>query len=235
MPVRSPLTSVTAALSMATSVPVPIAIPTSAAARAGASLIPSPAMATRRPSSRRLLTPSPVCLPAAPLQCTSSIPPTCSATASAVIRLSPVIMTSRTPALRSALTALAATFLDRIGDAQQARKLCRQSPTNITPWPFDAQYASALSSQRSPESAPLSSKKALVADGDLAARQPFPVITLARDARRNLLTVGMLDAAFLRAVDDGLRQRMFATLLESCSQRKEFALIEPGPARHTLD
>src|ERR1043166_23990 len=43
MPRRSPLTSVTSALSIATSVPVPIAMPTSAAAKAGASLIPSPA------------------------------------------------------------------------------------------------------------------------------------------------------------------------------------------------
>src|SRR6266571_3669519 len=46
IPIRSPLTSVIPALSMATSVPVPIAMPTSAAAKAGASLIPSPAMAT---------------------------------------------------------------------------------------------------------------------------------------------------------------------------------------------
>src|SRR5216684_6738722 len=46
MPPKSPFSSVTPALSIATSVPVPIAIPTSAAARAGASLTPSPAMAT---------------------------------------------------------------------------------------------------------------------------------------------------------------------------------------------
>ena len=52
MPRRSPLTSVTEALSMATSVPVPIAMPTSAAASAGASLTPSPAIATARPSWR---------------------------------------------------------------------------------------------------------------------------------------------------------------------------------------
>ena len=38
---------------MATSVPVPMAMPTSAAARAGASLTPSPAMATTRPSACR--------------------------------------------------------------------------------------------------------------------------------------------------------------------------------------
>ena len=50
MPVRSPLSSVTPALSMATSVPVPMAMPTSAAASAGASLTPSPAIATTRPS-----------------------------------------------------------------------------------------------------------------------------------------------------------------------------------------
>ena len=41
------------ALSMATSVPVPMAMPTSAAASAGASLMPSPAMATMRPSCRK--------------------------------------------------------------------------------------------------------------------------------------------------------------------------------------
>ena len=55
MPVRSPLSRVTPALSMATSVPVPMAMPTSAAARAGASLTPSPAMATTRPSARSAL------------------------------------------------------------------------------------------------------------------------------------------------------------------------------------
>ena len=41
---------------MATSVPVPIASPTSAAASAGASLTPSPANPTTRPSSRNRLT-----------------------------------------------------------------------------------------------------------------------------------------------------------------------------------
>jgi hypothetical protein len=39
-----------AGASMATSVPVPIAIPTSAAANAGASFTPSPAIATTRPA-----------------------------------------------------------------------------------------------------------------------------------------------------------------------------------------
>ena len=49
MPRRSPFTRVMPALSMATSVPVPIAMPTSARASAGASLMPSPAIATTWP------------------------------------------------------------------------------------------------------------------------------------------------------------------------------------------
>jgi len=52
MPSRSPFTSVTLALSSATSAPVPIAMPTSARASAGASFTPSPAMATTRPLPR---------------------------------------------------------------------------------------------------------------------------------------------------------------------------------------
>ena len=50
IPRKSPLTSVICALLIATSVPVPIAMPTSALASAGASLMPSPAIATTRPS-----------------------------------------------------------------------------------------------------------------------------------------------------------------------------------------
>src|ERR1700682_6558509 len=52
MPMRSPLTSVTPALAMAMSVPPPMAMPTSAEASAGASLMPSPAMATILPARR---------------------------------------------------------------------------------------------------------------------------------------------------------------------------------------
>ena len=47
----SPPTSVTSDASMATSVPVPMATPRSAWASAGASLMPSPTMATLRPAA----------------------------------------------------------------------------------------------------------------------------------------------------------------------------------------
>ena len=49
MPRRSPPIRVTSEAAMATSVPVPMAMPRSAWARAGASLIPSPTMATVLP------------------------------------------------------------------------------------------------------------------------------------------------------------------------------------------
>ena len=55
MPRRSPLTKVRCAECIATSVPVPIAMPTSAFASAGASLMPSPAIATLRPSACKRL------------------------------------------------------------------------------------------------------------------------------------------------------------------------------------
>jgi transposase InsO family protein len=52
IPARSTFTSVTPALWIATSVLVPVAIPTSASAMAGASFTPSPAMATIFPAPR---------------------------------------------------------------------------------------------------------------------------------------------------------------------------------------
>ena len=52
MAVRSEVLSVTEEASMAMSVPSPMEMPMSAAARAGASLMPSPTMATMWPSLR---------------------------------------------------------------------------------------------------------------------------------------------------------------------------------------
>ena len=58
---RSPRMRVTSDASMAMSVPVPMAIPTSAWARAGASLMPSPTMATCRPCCCSFFTSSAFC------------------------------------------------------------------------------------------------------------------------------------------------------------------------------
>ena len=79
------------AVSMATSVPAPMAMPRSACASAGASLTPSPTIATNLPSSCS-------CLTSSALSCGQDLGedarrcPSSRATASAVRRLSPVIM-----------------------------------------------------------------------------------------------------------------------------------------------
>ena len=122
MPRRSPPSSVTPADSIATSVPVPIAIPTSAAASAGASLTPSPAMATTRPSFRRPFD-QPCPCPAAELpprfrRCRAG-----GATASAVARLSPVSITTRTPAVLERAKRVGRGRLDRVGDRHHAGRL----------------------------------------------------------------------------------------------------------------
>ena len=95
MPRRSPRTRTTPALCMATSVPAPIAIPTFADASAGASLIPSPVMATDMPCARRRRTISTFCS-GRTSDSTSSMP-SLPATSSALGRVSPVSIVSRTP------------------------------------------------------------------------------------------------------------------------------------------
>ena len=109
IPRKSPLTSVTWALFIATSVPVPIAIPTSALAKAGASLIPSPAIATMRPSFCNLLTSSSLSA-GLTSPCTSSIPRR-AATERAVVRPSPVAITIRSPASFRVASASGVLFL----------------------------------------------------------------------------------------------------------------------------
>jgi hypothetical protein len=88
---RSPCTSVMPALSMATSVPVPIAMPTVASASAGASLMPSPAIATILPRlCRSRITAR---FSAGNTSARTSSSPSERPTASAVVRLSPVSIT----------------------------------------------------------------------------------------------------------------------------------------------
>src|SRR3990167_2461619 len=103
MPRKSPFTSVTWPLFMATSVPVPIATPTSALASAGASLMPSPAMATMCPSFWSLSTSASLSA-GLTSPCTSSMP-SLAPTALAVVRPSPVAITMRRPLVCKVLMA----------------------------------------------------------------------------------------------------------------------------------
>ena len=103
MPVRSPFSRVSPALSIATSVPDPMAMPTSAAASAGASLTPSPAIATTRPCAFKSATTW--LLRSGRISASTSVMPSFAATARAVTLLSPVNITTRMPDLRKASSA----------------------------------------------------------------------------------------------------------------------------------
>ena len=129
MPRRSPLTRVTWALDMATSVPVPMAMPTSALASAGASLMPSPAIATLRPSGLQPLDQRGLVFRRTS-PWTSSMP-SARATACAVVAPSPVAITTRSPlACNAAIVGLAE---DLIGSATASSPNKRPSPArNIT-------------------------------------------------------------------------------------------------------
>ena len=105
--------------SIATSVPVPIARPRSACARAGASLTPSPTIATTRPSPCRRAHDVGLVGRAAPRRSPRRCP-TSAATARAVAALSPVSSTGRRPRPRSRRDRLGAGRLDRVRDHQQA-------------------------------------------------------------------------------------------------------------------
>ncbi|MNY42825.1 hypothetical protein D3C86_1777500 [compost metagenome] len=95
IPCKSPFTNVILALSMATSVPVPIAIPILAWANAGASFIPSPAIATILPSACNFLIS--LSLSSGKHPALYDAKPNSSATALAVFSLSPVSITTSTP------------------------------------------------------------------------------------------------------------------------------------------
>ena len=128
----------TCALSIAMSVPVPMAMPTSARASAGASLMPSPAIATRRPCA---------CRRAIDIRFVLRLHfgddfvdrQSCSRRPAAVAALSPVSMTRRRPSALSA--ASAAGVVSLIG-----------SPTAMAPGQLavDAQedHGAALRAQR---------------------------------------------------------------------------------------
>ncbi len=140
-PCSEPRIKVTSALSMATSVPEPMAKPTSAWANAGASLMPSPVMPTISPSACKAFTLSDLCSGSTSAN-TSSIP-TCLATARAVVSLSPVIITNRKPcrcsrriastesSLMGSATAMAANSLEALAKYISVQPCSAMSPDNV--------------------------------------------------------------------------------------------------------
>ena len=99
---RRLLTRTTDAASIATSVPAPMAIPVSARVSAGASLIPSPTMATLPCSFSLRISAS---LPSGSTPAMTSSTPACAPMAFAVRSLSPVSIMTRIPMSRNSATA----------------------------------------------------------------------------------------------------------------------------------
>ena len=145
MPRKSPFTRVTPALCMATSVPVPMAMPTSAAASAGASLMPSPAIATLRPLAISALTCA--ALSSGSTSAMASSIPSLRATASAVLRESPVSITTRMPVRFSA--AMASAVVSLIGSATESMPVTASPMANSTTVVPSARWRSASPCQRS--------------------------------------------------------------------------------------
>ena len=111
MPRRSPPIRVMSEAAMATSAPVPMAMPRSAWARAAASLMPSPAIATTWPCSCSAVTLA--ALSAGSTSASTWVMPTWAATAWAVAALSPVIIHTSRPSASSWAIGLGGLGLDR--------------------------------------------------------------------------------------------------------------------------
>ena len=112
--------STTSAASSATSAPAPMAMPTSARVSAGASLMPSPTIATLPRSRRRRISAS---LPSGSTPAITRSTPAAAPMARAVRSLSPVSMTTSMPIFRSSRTACGLSGLMTSATAMTPRSL----------------------------------------------------------------------------------------------------------------
>ena len=145
---------------MAMSVPAPMAMPTSACIRAGASLMPSPTIATRWPWAWRARTCS-AFSPGNTWARTLSIP-TAEATARAVRSWSPVIITGSSPT--ALIRAMASRASSLTGSAMATRPTTVGRPPSVATPTSTTVLASACKRSKSARtgvrSAPRSAKKA---------------------------------------------------------------------------
>ena len=214
---------------MATSVPVPIAIPTSAAASAGASLTPSPAIATTRPSACRRRTTS--ALRSGSTSASTRSIPTARATTSAAARLSPVSITISRPSARSARIASARLGLD-------ADRRPRRAPRRRRPRPAARRCApsrrSVSASASKPEtSTPDAARNAGCpeherASLDVPAHSPPRLGGEVRDRRQR-------ESALAGGRDDRGRERVLAALLEARRQAQRLGVVGAGRTGDTRD
>jgi len=159
---------------MATSVPDPSARPRSAAARAGASLTPSPTIATGRP-------PAWICamtaaLPSGMVPAMTSSMPTAAATARAVASLSPVSRTGCRPSARSRVTAARADGLT-VSATATAPRTAPSQPISTAVRPYrshDNRWSERASGTRMPRSANSCSRPMMTSCPSTVPRAPSP-------------------------------------------------------------
>src|SRR6266568_4679315 len=188
-PSRSPPSRVRSLASMATSVPLPMAIPRSAWTSAGASLTPSPTIATVLPwACRRAISPT---LSAGMTSASARSMPTLAAIAAAVVWLSPVSMATSRPMACSRATCSAAPGLSVSATASTPRTSPSQ-PAHTTVLPCRSSRSAAASNPSgtpSPASAASLRRPTHTVTGGwpgvaaTAARTPAPASARWRESR----------------------------------------------------
>ena len=214
MPRRSPPTRVMSEAAMATSVPVPIAMPRSAVASAGASLMPSPTNPTTCPASRRAVTCA--AFSAGSTSATTWSMPTAEAMACAVAVLSPVsIHTSSPSAFSWAMASAEVGFTVSATATRPARVPSTATYIGVCPLAARAAASSASGVVSTPTrsiSLAFPTATASVADegGDAVARDRVEV-----DGRCQL------EAGVAGGSDDGFGDRVLAADLGGGDQGQE--------------
>ena len=151
-----------------------MAMPTSAAASAGASLTPSPAIATFEPFAFRSSTRA--CLPSGVRSAWMDSMSTCSATAAAVSALSPVAMRMWRPCFASAWMASAAPGLMGSATARRpARRPSRDTKRAVLPLVRKPSAAATRASGSIPSSPIIAWFPNATSRPDTLPRTPFPV------------------------------------------------------------
>ena len=193
--------------------------------------MPSPAIATTRPSAWSCLTTSRLVRPAAPRRRTSSMPELLARPPRRSSRLSPVSMTTRRPSRVELRDGLGRGRLDRIGDAQQPGGLSVDR---------DEHDGLALAPQllgrarpAGPTSTPAASSSARLPSATRRAVDR-PGHALAGDRLESPRRARERHAALGRAGHDRGGQRMLAGLLEARRQPQQLVLVEAGRRRRTV-
>ena len=202
---------------MATSAPVPIATPRSAAASAGASLMPSPTIATTLPRACSSST-TPALSPGSTWARTRSGGiPTCAATARAVARWSPVTSQASMPAASRARTASADSGLT--GSAIAIRPDRRAVDGHEDRRPPDGGLGLARRPSSAPRSMPRSARKrALPTSTEPPVdRRPAPPPAVASNAS----PPGKASPRSRAASEDRPRDRMLGARLDGRGQAQE--------------